>query len=357
MSRNPFKAIMNEDIKRFESYSEGIGAAIQRSILQSNAVTNPFKLVMQKQVVDFAPHSERIREAIERELSQSALVTNPFKLVQNEQQEVIAPFAENMKSAIASRLSSSVALGDMVSSYLKISLESFFTFNATILEGIGAQMRLGTGKALAAVTVKVYEHMAAHRLMTGEQVSPLDIDGIFNAYKPIDLIFDMPFDERHVRELLPQKLALMFRRVGITEFRIVKIKNDGVKLQLEIPEENAAHFITSFELGTLSDLQLTAMEVSEEYEEVFPLPFEHEVKQVIKQIEDLLDARKLQEALERCLSFFSSYRLLRPQSQVFMLQGNYAYVQNNRGALSPAVIAVEEDRITYTLRQLLNSLG
>lgn len=356
MSHNPFKEIMNEDIKRFESYSEGIGEAIRRNLSRNPSITNPFKLVMNEQAEMFEAHAERIKESIERELSQSALVTNPFKLVMNEQQEVIAPLAEKMQANIANRLSSSVALGDMINTYFKISLEAFFSFNAVVLEGINEQLRLSAGKTLASVTVKTYEYLAKYRSLANERVSTLDIDGIFEAYKPIDLIFDMPFDDQHVKEILPQRLATIFRQVGITEFRLSKLENDGLKLQIEVPQANAPSLFSAFAERKFKEFALVSLEVSEEYEEVFPIPFEHEIKRVIRQIEQLLDLRKLEQALSMCLNFFANYRLLRPQSQVFMLQGDYAYLQNNRAAFTTTAIALEEDRIAKVIRDLLSGL-
>ncbi len=323
-------------------------------------MSNPFNDMMNEDMDRFHEfHSEGIRENVERRLSKLALFTNPFKVLPQEFTALSDSKSEDIKLGVSRNLSSSTALGEIVGSYLNVCVQSFFTFNATVLDGITEQLKLSGGRTIATASVKVYEFLAAKRLALGEKVSALDVDGIFDAYKPLQFEFALPFSESYVKERIPQHLATLFQRIGVTEFRIARIEksNSGVKLTLALPEENGIHLVNSFSAADFADLRIVSMEVVENaIEEVFPIPFEQDIKQVIADIEALLDLGKLEEALNNCISFLSNYRLLRPQGQVYKLQGNYAYINNNRSSLPHATIAIEENRITQALRNLLNSL-
>ncbi len=324
MSRNPFKEIMNEDIQRFD-----------------------------------ASHSEGIKESIERKLSTVALFTNPFKVLSQASPTLSEAKEEAIKLGIQRRLSSSAALGNAVSSYLDVCVRSFFTFNATVLDGVTEQLRLTKGKSIAAISVKIYELMAAQRMTLGKQVADWQIDGIFKAYRPIQFTFALPLSEVYVKERVPQALATLFQQIDATEFRLLKVQKvaAGFALTVELPENNGAYLMHTYNATDFADLYVENIQVVENpVQELFPIPFEKEAKQLIADIEALLDLGKLEEALNNFVDFLFSHRLQRPQSQAFKLQGSYAYINNNRAHLSAAAIAAEEDGITRAFRALLSSL-
>ena len=88
--RNPFNEMMNEDIKRFD-----------------------------------AIHSEGTKESIERNLSKLPLFTNPFKVLSQEQEQLSEAAAERIRLNVLRKISPSMALGEMVGSYLNGYMESF----------------------------------------------------------------------------------------------------------------------------------------------------------------------------------------------------------------------------------------